>query len=227
MTKIILPKKIVDEYEKCGILSLSEIHGMKENWLVFENIIEQLPTKPNLAVEFGYFDKIEFENFLLGKEINLKNIYYFNTEKNEYQGDGRVTLESFTFLKNYIKKYPDKKIIFLDEKNTEYQKRDLQQANHFLENFEKPFLIISGNLHSSKEIKEYLGKIYTPMGYYVKEKFGDFPFIDIQPASGSYLNREIINIRPDPIENIEEFIDIGENNYKYYIKEVTPATLFK
>ncbi len=227
MERIILPKKIIDEYEKCGILSLSEIHGMKENWLVFENIIEQLPTKPNLAVEFGYFDKIEFENFLLGKEINLKNIYFFNTEKNEYQGDGRVTLESFTFLKNYIKKYPDKKIIFLDEKNTEYQKRDLQQANHFLENFEKPFLIISGNLHSSKEIKEYLGKIYTPMGYYVKEKFGDFPFIDIQPASGSYLNREIVNIRPDPIENIEEFIDIGENNYKYYLKEVTPATLFK
>ena len=67
MTKIILPKKIVDEYEKYGILSLSEIHGMKENWQVFEKIIEQLPTKPNLAVEFGYFDKIEFENFLLGK----------------------------------------------------------------------------------------------------------------------------------------------------------------
>ena len=65
------------------------------------------------------------------------------------------------------------------------------------------------------------------MGYYVKEKLGDFPFIDIQPASGSYLNREIVNIRPDPIENIEEFIDIGENNYKYYLKEVTPATLFK
>jgi len=225
MERIILPKKIIDEYEKCGILSLSEVHGMKENWQVFEKIIEQLPTKPNLAVEFGYFDKIEFENFQSGKEINLKNIYSFNTEKNAYQGDGRVTLESFTFLKNYIKKNPDKKIIFLDEKNTDYQKRDLQQANHFLENFEKPSLIISGNLHSSKEIKEFVNKIFTPMGYYVKQKLGDFPFIDIQPASGSYLNREIVFIKPDPIENVEEFIDLGENNYKYYIKEVTPATL--
>jgi hypothetical protein len=200
---------------------------MKENWQVFEKIIEQLPTKPNIAVEFGYLEKIEFENFRTGKKINLKNIYSFDAEKNKYQPDGRVTLESFTFIKNYMENNPDRKILFLDEKITDIHTRDLNQANHFLENFEKPFLIISGNLHSSKEIKEHVNKIFTPMGYYVKQKLGDFPFIDIQPTTGSYLNRDIVHIRPDNIRNVEEFIDLGNNNYKYFIKEVTPATLLK
>jgi hypothetical protein len=65
------------------------------------------------------------------------------------------------------------------------------------------------------------------MGYFIKEKFVDFPYIDIQPASGSYYNEEIRNITPDLSTVVNEFIKTGENSYKYYFEIATPTTQFE
>jgi hypothetical protein len=227
MKELKLPEKIISEYLRTGILSLGEAHGVKENYLVYEKIIEQLPIKPNLAIELGLFDKLEFENFCAGRKINVNKIYGDAFGNGVLVGDGRVTIESFTFLKNFTDKYPNRKITYLDEKLEDYGSRDFQQAKHFLENFEKPTLIIAGNLHSSKEKKEFYGNKIIPMGYYIKEKFGDFPYINIQSASGSYYNAGIVNITPDPERIVGEFIDLGNNNYKFYIEKASPTTQFK
>lgn len=216
MKEIEIPKKILDLYEKVGVMSLGERHGIKENYDIYQQILNSLPQKPNLAIEFGYFDKIEFQNFLNNKKLDLKYI----------QGDGRVNLEYFNFLKNYLLDNQNTKIIYLDEELERNEiSRDEQQYIYFLKNFERPMVIICGETHARKEpIHWSEGNIQIPMCFYVKNALGDFPNIRIMPASGAcyYMNKITEIPKDDKLCGI--IIDKGDNIYEYNFEKATPTT---
>lgn len=227
MNKFTLPKEIIEEFKSTGVLSIGGGHGITEHYEIYNNIINQLEIKPNIAIELGFEEKTQFENFKESKKVDPSAIYADPYNEGKLIGDGRATVECFNFLKKYSDQNPNIKIIFLDENITSFENRDNEQAQHFLKNIEKPILIIAGNLHASKEIKEFDGKKFTPMGYFIKEKVGDFPYIDTQPASGSYYNGKIRNITPDSAIVVNKFIKTGENSYKYYFEKATPTTQFE
>lgn len=217
MFKIKLPEKIIELYTKTGVISLGERHGIKENYDIYKSIINELPKKPNLAVEFGYFDKIEFEKFLKGEKLNSTDI----------GGDGRLNMEYFIFLKEYITDNPSKKIIYFAEAATGDSPKpvDEQDAEYFLKVFEKPTVIICGETHARKEIINWSdGYVQKPMCAFIKEKIGDFPNIKIMPASGEcyYMNK--ITKIPDNERICGEIIDRGNNNYEYNFEKATPTT---
>ena len=219
MNKIILPTKLIELFKQTGVMSLGERHGIKENYEIYKSIINELPEKPNLAIEFGYFDKIEFEKFIKGEKLN----------GNEIGVEGRVNMEYFNFLKEYITDNPSKKIIYFAEDLTGNSSKsvDEQYAEYFLKVFEKPTVIICGETHARKEIINWSdGYVQKPMCAFIKEKIGDFPNIKIMPASGEcyYMNK--ITKIPDNERICEEIIDIGNNNYEYNFEKATPTTPF-
>jgi hypothetical protein len=227
VNKIKLSQKIIQEFTKSKILSIGTGHGIKEIYEVVEDIISQLPIKPNIAIELDLSSKIEYEKFFQGLKVDISKIYFDFLRDGVLTGDGRVTKECFNFLKKYQEQNPSSEIIFLDEENKNPETIDLDQANQFLKNFHNPTIIIAGNLHSSKEIKEYSGNKIIPMGFYIKEKVGDFPYINIQPASGSYFNGKIVEIKEDVNKNIGELLDLGNSNYLYIFAKATPTTQFE
>jgi hypothetical protein len=227
MHKIKLSEKLIKEFSNSKILSLGTGHGISEIYEIIEEIIKQLPTAPDIAIELDAATKIEFEKFCKGLKVDITKVYFDIYEDGILTGDGRVTKECFIFLKNYLEQNPTAKIIFLDEDNKSHESIDKDQANQFLKNFKKPTIIIAGNLHSSKEIKEYLGNKIIPMGYYVKEKLGNFPYINIQPSSGSYFNGKVIEINSkNEHSESEQIVDLGDSNYFYCFEKATPTTQF-
>jgi uncharacterized iron-regulated protein len=218
MKKFVLPTKIIEQYVNTGIISVGEIHGVKENSDFYENLVEQLPLKPNLAIEMFNLEKGQFQNFLAGKEMDTS----------VFSEDGRLTLEYLTFLKKYKETNPEIKILYLDENYAEGElTRDNQMANHFLKNFEKPILLIAGNIHTMKNIFETPHKKIYPMSYFIKNSLGDFPLINICLASGSYFNYGIKSINTVKKIEINKFIEKDNYTYDFYIENVTPATLIR
>lgn len=133
MKKFEIPSQILNLYDKTGVLAIGECHGIVENYKFYNLILDNLPNKPNLALELGHLDKKEFENYLAGR----------NVENPKVSRDGRVNYELFSFLKNYLTHNPNTEFIFLDDFDFEEgQARDQQMAKHFLKNIKKTILII-------------------------------------------------------------------------------------
>jgi hypothetical protein len=218
MNKIVLPTKLIELFKQTGVMSLGERHGIKENYEIYENILKNLPEKPNLALEFGYFDKVAFEDFNTGNKIDI----------NSLSDDGRISLEYFNFLKKYLEDNPETKLIYLGEFRTAdpIKSGDEQYADYFLETFKKPTVIICGETHARKEnIIWSDGFVQKPMGAFIKEKIGDFPNIKIIPTSGKYYSFGINEI-PVHQSVCGEVIDKGNNNYEYNFEKATPTTPF-
>lgn len=215
MLKINIPKKLMNEFYRTGIIAFGEIHGIKENTIFYEKFIEQLPVKPNLAIEMFSLEIIEFKKFLSNQCI----------DKSVFSKDGRINLEYLNFLKKYILENRTVEIIYLDESYKKGDKtRDEQMANYFLEYYKKPTIIIAGNLHTSKEIFKFNDYTHIPMGYYLKKQIGDFPYISLIPASGNHFNFEITKLNDIKNVKINEIIEKNSYNYKYYFEKANPTT---
>jgi hypothetical protein len=223
MNKLKIPEKIIEEYLKTGILAIGEYHGVQENYEVYKNILNSLPNIPNLAVEVKDTERIEFEKFLMGKEFN----------PSKFRDEGRLNLEFFNFLKYFKENYPNKKIIYFDEMDSDLEllkqknfSRDEHMANNFLEKLEKPIIIIAGNLHLQKNIINLGNKQISPMGHLIKEKIGDFPFISVVPMSGSQYNYGVKELDIITDRNANEFYEKEDNKYLLFIEKATPSTPF-
>jgi len=221
---LILPPQVLAKFNEVGIMSIGERHGIRENYEIIKSILDQLFVKPHLAVEMGYLEKIEFEKFKRGEEVDGKNI----------SDKARISLEYFQLLKNYVEQNPQVKILFFQEntKNSVPKSYDEQYADFFLENFEKPILIISGETHARKEVINFSwgGPPMYPMCYFIKNQLGDFPMLKFFPASGTEyrvdFDKSGINSIPDQDVQTEVFTEIGENSYLYYYPKATPITPF-
>jgi hypothetical protein len=219
-----LPKNLIEEYEKTGILAIGEYHGVKENYQVYENILNELPVVPNLAIEVKDTERKELEKFLNDEEM----------DETKFHDDGRLNNEFFKFLKEFKMKYPEKKLICFDEMDSDIEflksiniSRDEQMANNFLNKIEKPILIISGNIHVKKEPIEIENFKIIPMGNYIKNKLGNFPVLSIIPTSGSFYNYKIIEIIPISNVDLNVIIDKGDLNYRIYIEKASPVSLLR
>ena len=223
MTKLKITQNLIEEFESSGLLAIGEYHGVRENYLFYEALLNQLPFKPNIAIELKDSERLELEKFLVNKEV----------EASKFSRDGRVSIEFFNFLKNYKEVNPETKIVCFDEIDTEMNSlkdrnltRDEQMAENFLNHFEKPTLIIAGNLHTQKSKIDLGTSELVPMGYLLKNKIGNFPAILVIPTSGSFLNNEIKQIKPIVDVKLNEILDKGDMNYRFYIGESHPVTLF-
>ena len=98
-------------------------------------------------------------------------------------------------------------------------------AEELLKNFQKTTLIISGNVHTSKKIMFFEKEVYS-MGLYIKNKFGDFPLINLMACSGRYLNNTIKHFKDNKNIESEKFLEIGNNEYLFYLRKASPVTLF-
>ena len=70
MKNISIPEKLIEQYLETGILAIGEYHGVKENYIFYETLINSLPEIPNLAIEMKETERIEFEKFLKGDKID-------------------------------------------------------------------------------------------------------------------------------------------------------------
>jgi len=109
-----LPYKIKEDYLNSGILSVGEGHGIKEYYEFYEKLIRELPINPQLAVEMGYLDKKAIEEYLNGKR------------------EGRISFDSFVFLKRMLDEKLITSLIYLDENLNSNSDRDVQMANQFI-----------------------------------------------------------------------------------------------
>jgi hypothetical protein len=102
-----------------------------------------------------------------------------------------------------------------------------ESVSGLLKNFEKPILLIAGNIHTMKNIFETPHKKIYPMSYFIKNSLGDFPLINICLASGSYFNYGIKSINTVKKIEISKFIEKDNYTYDFYIENGTPATLIR
>ena len=91
MTKLKITQNLIEEFESSGLLAIGEYHGVRENYLFYEALLNQLPFKPNIAIELKDSERLELEKFLVNKEV----------EASKFSRDGRVSIEFFNFLNNY------------------------------------------------------------------------------------------------------------------------------
>jgi hypothetical protein len=223
MNNFKIPQNLIEEFEISGVLALGEYHGVKENYWFYEEFLNQLPFTPNIAVELKDSERLELEKFLTNKEIDYT----------KFNKDGRANVEFFNFLKKFKDVNPESKILCFDEIDTAPKSndevnytRDEQMAINFLNNYEKPTLIIAGNLHIQKSKINLGTSELVPMGYLMKNKIGNFPTILVIPTSGSFFNNEIKQIKPIVDVKINEILEKGDMNYRYYIEESHPVTIF-
>ena len=136
---ITLPKEVIEDYLKYGLLGFAEIHGIQENYEFYEEVIRQLPVVPNLAFEITE-DEIEtVEHAIRGEKY----------DPNKIGKDFRINKQLIDFIKSFKKEYPDKKIFYFDIKNKDTQllsskkfSRDELMANNFLDQFDAPTVVI-------------------------------------------------------------------------------------
>jgi len=223
MKKITIPEKLIEQYLETGILAIGEYHGVKENYIFYETLINSLPEIPNLAVEMKETERIEFEKFLKGDKIDPSIL----------SNDGRLNIEFFNFLKKFTDNNPDKIIFNFDEKDKDLEQlkklnlsRDEQMANNLLSNFKKPIVVIAGNLHLQKNIIDLGNKKIVPMGFLIKEKVGDFPFISIVPLKGEHYNFGINKLETIEDRNFNEFYEKEDSKFLFFIEKATPTTPF-
>lgn len=214
-----LPTKLIEEFKRTGILAIGEIHGIKENYNFYNSLLNNLPFKPNLAIEMTSIEKIEFEKYLSGEEVDSSKL----------SSDGRLNVEYFAFLKNYIKENSNVKIIYFDikEENLENLKnkqktRDEIMANNLLNELEKPVVIIAGNIHTEKKMFDTGDNKIYPMGLFLKQKLGDFPVVQILYSFGNYFNFTIREFKTKEVL-LNEFIEKEDCEYIFYQEKATPT----
>ena len=224
MKKIEIPEKLLNLYLNTGILGIGEYHGVKENYIFYETLLESLPEIPNLAIEMKETERIEFEKFLNGEKI----------DESVLSNDGRLNLEFFNFLKRFTEKYPDKEIINFDEKDKNIEElkklnktRDEQMADNLISNIKKPLVIIAGNLHLQKNIINLGDRKIVTMGYLIKERIGDYPFISVVPLKGENFNFGINKLETIEDRNKNEFYEKEDNKFLFFLENATPTTPFQ
>jgi len=222
--KFKIPSEIIDEFNKTGVLAFGEIHGVKENYDFYDEFLNELPFKPNIALEIKNYEKEELDKYIANQEIDSSRL----------SKDGRLNLDLFKFLKKYKEKNNQIKIFSFDENikskddlSSKNLSRDEEMAINFLNIYEKPIVIISGNLHTEKEIIYYTGQEIIPMCYFLKNKIGDFPVIRVRPVSGNYWNFELKEVNLEIDSPTYEFIKKEPNKYDFFLENVTPVSILK
>jgi hypothetical protein len=75
MNKFKLPSEIIEEFKRTDILSIGGRHEIAEHYEIYNDIVNQLEIKPNIAIELGITEKTQFGNFKTGKKAYPSTIY--------------------------------------------------------------------------------------------------------------------------------------------------------
>lgn len=61
------------------------------------------------------------------------------------------------------------------------------------------------------------------MAYYIKEKLGYFPYIELKVTNGEFFsNGKVQQIKQPEIRDVGKFIETNEGRYEFWLENVNP-----
>jgi len=221
---------LINKIEDNKIILFGELHGTKEIPMILSNFFDKFVKNNNFNIfmEIPDEEQENVNNFLLsGDEKLLLQTEFF---KNNYNNDGRNSLEYFEFIKNiYLlnKKFKKKiKIFCIDISNiTLVEERDNIMANNVIKNLEKEFnFVIVGNLHASKKCINFDDFCFKTLGSFIYKNYkNQMISINILPETGQFFNNSI-----EKVPDLNEFKEISKNyDYTYFIENSSCCSFLK
>lgn len=196
---------IKSQLDVVPLLMVGEVHGVKNNIEFYTELIKLFDID-TLAIELP-------KNFL-------------NTPNGKYPLDGRFSKEISELIGQ-----TNLRVIYFDTEDTvaTWNQRDEQMAKNFLAEFgpSHKTLLVAGNYHTKMTpiVNEKNETLY-PMGFYLKQKLGNFPICTLRYLNGQFYNYDLQSF-DDSSNNFsgESMIQTSEYEFEYTILDAKPITL--
>src|SRR3989344_7461963 len=225
--------------KKIKFILIGEIHGIKENILFLESIINSfLEKKQNLIIGLEWPKNLskEINNYI---QRRIKKLLWRKWEFSNCP-DGRISKEHLLFL-NWLKRLNKKlpkdskiRITCLDKGGRSWFERDKKMAENLLaisREFPRSLVIaIMGNFHARRKTFIFENKKYIPAGSYLPP--AQTMAIKIKYLSGSFLNVSLKKIKPQVIKKFISGFRIEKSkisgfDYEIFVKKANPITILK